>query len=331
MTTAAPKRKSFQRRLRRLRLDRVSSRRRHNRVVVHRARGDDCASARVGDHEGVCSDFSRVIACRLCGSGRAIRESRRAREIRGGTSCVLIQRRNVSSSNGAKGWNPCCSIRSSQDKVGCLAGIGVDGIAHRAAIDAGGKTMAILANGVDIIYPATHRDLAKDILATDGAIISEYEPGVEARDFQFLERNRIVSGLSDAVIVTEAAARSGTLSTVMHALEQGREVFVVPGNITSPLSAGCNNLIKQGAHPITCAEDVLEIIAPDLLRPQTLLPLGATPLESKIIGLLQSGVRDGDELQTLSGVDASEFSRAITMMEISGTIRALGGNQWTLR
>ena len=156
--------------------------------------------------------------------------------------------------------------------------LGVDGIAHRATLDANGITLAVLANGVDIIYPATHMDLAGDILAKGGAIISEYEPGTEARDFQFLERNRIVSGLSDAVIVTEAAARSGTLSTVMHALEQGREVFVVPGNITSPLSVGCNNLIKQGAHPITCAEDVLEIIAPELLRPQTMLPLGSTPV-----------------------------------------------------
>jgi len=209
--------------------------------------------------------------------------------------------------------------------------LGVDGIAHRAAIDAGGKTIAVMANGVDIIYPATHVGLSKDILATNGVIISEYEPGVEARDFQFLDRNRIVSGLSDAIIITEAAIRSGTLSTAMHALEQGREVFVVPGNITSPLSAGCNSLIKQGAHPITCAEDVLEIIAPDLLRSQSLLPLGSTPLESKIIGLLQSGVRDGDELQTLSEVAASEFSQTLTMMEISGTIRALGGNQWTLR
>ena len=209
--------------------------------------------------------------------------------------------------------------------------LGVDSIAHRATLDAGGITLAVLANGVDIIYPATHTDLAGDILAKGGAIISEYEPGTEARDFQFLERNRIVSGLSDAVIVTEAASRSGTLSTVMHALEQGREVFVVPGNITSPLSAGCNNLIKQGAHPITCAEDVLEIIAPELLRPQTMLPLGATPLESKIISLLQSGIRDGDELQTLSEIKVSEFLQTITMMEIAGTIRALGGNQWTLR
>lgn len=209
--------------------------------------------------------------------------------------------------------------------------LGIDGIAHRAALDAGGITLAVLANGVDNIYPATHRSLANDILSQGGAIISEYEPGVNARDFQFLERNRIVSGLSDAIIVTEAAARSGTLSTVMHALDQGREVFVVPGNITSPLSAGCNNMIKQGAHPITKADDVLEIIAPELLRPQTLLPLGDNALETTIIKLLQSGIRDGDELQIQSLAKVSEFSQTITLLEISGTIRALGGNQWTLR
>ncbi len=209
--------------------------------------------------------------------------------------------------------------------------MGVDSIAHKAALDAGGTTIAVLANGVDIIYPASNRGLAKDILDKGGAIVSEYEPGTLARDFQFLERNRIVSGLSDAVIVTEAAARSGTLSTVAHALDQNREVFVVPGNITSPLSVGCNNLIKQGAHPITCADDVLEIIAPELLRPQSILPLGSTPLESKIIGLLQSGVRDGDELQAKSDASISEFSQTLTIMEINGTIRPLGGNQWTLK
>ncbi len=209
--------------------------------------------------------------------------------------------------------------------------LGVDGIAHRAALDSGGITIAVLANSVDSIYPATHIGLSKDIIKGGGAILSEYEPITQARDFQFLERNRIIAGLSDAVIVTEAASRSGTLSTVMHALEQGREVFVVPGNITSPLSAGCNNLIKQGAHPITCATDALEVIAPDLLRPQTFLPLGSTPQESTLIGLIQSGIRDGDELQRLSKLETSDFSTTLTTMEITGTIRALGGNQWTLQ
>lgn len=209
--------------------------------------------------------------------------------------------------------------------------LGIDSIAHKAALEANGMTIAVLANSVDKIYPRTNQDLADKIIAGGGAILSEYEPPTDARDYQFLARNRIVSGLSDAVIVIEAAARSGTLATVTHALEQGKEVFVVPGNITSPLSAGCNALLKQGARVVTCAEDVLEVIAPELLEAQTLLPLGSTPLESAIINLLHSGVRDGDELQRQSLATIAEYSQAMTMMEINGTIRALGGNQWTLR
>ena len=209
--------------------------------------------------------------------------------------------------------------------------LGVDGIAHRAALDAGGRTIAVVANGVDIIYPAAHRGLADEIIKSGGAIISEYPPGTEARDFYFLARNRIVSGLADAVIVTEAAVRSGTLSTVAHALEQCREVFVVPGNITSPLSAGCNNLLKQGAQPITCSDDVLAVIAPDRLNSQQILPLGGTPAENQIISLMQAGERDGDQILAESGLTAVEFSQALTMLEINGTVRALGGNQWTLR
>ncbi|MNQ89427.1 hypothetical protein D3C85_1047350 [compost metagenome] len=164
-----------------------------------------------------------------------------------------------------------------------------------------------------------------------GAILSEYEPETSARTYQFLQRNRIVSGLSDAIIITEAAARSGTLNTAMHALEQGKEVFVVPGNITSPLSAGCNTLLKQGARPVTCADDVLEVIAPELLQSQTGLALGDSPIETAIIQLLTGGVRDGEELQQRSGGSISEFNAALTMMEIKGAIRALGANQWTLR
>jgi DNA processing protein len=209
--------------------------------------------------------------------------------------------------------------------------LGIDGIAHRAALEAGGTTLAVLANGLSQIRPATHRDLAIDMLANKGAIISEYDDEVGVRIYQLLERNRLVSGLSDAIIITEAAARSGTLNTAAHALEQGREVFVVPGNITSPLSSGCNALLKQGASPILCAEDVLEVIAPYLLDAQTIIPLGSNKLESSIISLLQSGIRDGDALLQQLSVPTGEFNQALTMLEIAGTIRSLGGNQWTLR
>lgn len=209
--------------------------------------------------------------------------------------------------------------------------LGTDAIAHRGTLEAGGTTLAVLANGLESIHPKTNRDLAINILAQGGALISEYEPDVTARDFRFLERNRIVSGLSDAIIIVEAAQRSGTLSTAARALEQGREVFVVPGNITSPLSAGCNALLKQGATPITCADDVLEVIAPDLLDPQTSLALGNNALETQIITLLQSGLRDGDQIFAQCDTTTSEFSTTLTMMEISGTLRSLGGNQWTLK
>lgn len=209
--------------------------------------------------------------------------------------------------------------------------LGVDGLAHKAALEAGGITLAVLGNGLPGIYPTSHKNLADEIIKQSGAIISEYEPDTPAYPNQFLERNRIVSGLADAVIITEAAARSGTLNTAMHALEQGKEVFVVPGNITSPMSSGCNALLKQGATPITSYEDVLERIAPDLLQPQASLALGNTPEETNIISLLISGIRDGDDLQQKAGIVPAEFATVMTMMEIDGTIRSLGANQWTLR
>lgn len=208
---------------------------------------------------------------------------------------------------------------------------GVDALAHQAALDAGGITLAVLGGGLDKIYPAANRQLAKDIVSGGGALVSEYEPDLSARNYQFLERNRIVSGLADAIIITEAASRSGTLNTAAHALEQGKEVFVVPGNITSPMSAGCNNLLKQGAAPAMSAEDILQVISPDKLPGQSTLPLGNTPEETTIIQLLQQGIRDGDELQRAGGIDAGTFSTTLTMLELAGTIRALGANQWTLR
>jgi len=208
--------------------------------------------------------------------------------------------------------------------------LGVDAIAHKATLEAGGTTIAVLANGVDHIYPTANTHLADDIIKSGGAIISEYPPGTPARDFQFLARNRIVSGIADAVIVTEAASRSGTLATVAHALDQNKEVFAVPGNITSPMSVGPNRLIQQGAHPVLEANDILQVIAPHLLEQQTTLNLGSNPAEIAIINFLQQGVRDGDQLQQQSGLSASEFSQTLTMLEIGGLIRGLGGNQWTV-
>lgn len=209
--------------------------------------------------------------------------------------------------------------------------LGIDSIAHRAAIDAGGITIAILASGLDKIYPASNKQLANLIIEKGGAIVSEYEPGVEPRDYRFLERNRIVSGLSDAVLVTEAAARSGTLSTVSHALNQGKEIFAVPGNITSPLSVGCNNLIKQGATLVTSYEDIIENAYPQLEIPTINLPLGNNRIQEKIIQLIESGIRDGDELKSLIDCEIGDFLQNMTEMEILGIIKPIGGNRWILK
>jgi len=206
---------------------------------------------------------------------------------------------------------------------------GIDAIAHKAALDAGGITIAVQANGLDSLYPASHRQLAKQIVESGGAIISEYPVGTPAHKHHFLARNRLVSGLSDAIVVTEAATRSGTLSTVNHALDQNKEVFAVPGNITSLLSIGPNALIQQGAHPVLSVENILEIVAPDHIPEQTTL-LGSTPLEQKILEFIQAGIQDNEELQQESAVGASEFSQAMTMLEIQGRIRPTGGSRWSL-
>ena len=208
--------------------------------------------------------------------------------------------------------------------------MGIDSIAHKASIEAGGTTIAVLAQGLHAIYPASNKGLSEQIIKNGGALISEYDMGIEARKYHFLARNRIVSGLADAVIVTEAADRSGTFSTVAHAIEQNKEVFAVPGPITSLLSAGPNRLLQQGARVVISAEDILRIIAPELLKGQKRFVFGNTPLEVRIIELIQQGVRDGDTLQEKSQVGASEFLQAITMMELNDTIHGLGGNRWTI-
>lgn len=206
--------------------------------------------------------------------------------------------------------------------------LGVDGLAHQAALDAHGKTIAVLANGLNQIYPATHRQLAKNILKQGGAIISEYPIGTESYKVNFIARNRIVSGISDGVLITEAAAKSGTLHTAHFALEQGKTVMAVPGNITSALSEGTNTLIKSGAIPVTCADDILYALG---VTPHTTPAeqLAANDEEAIILGLLQQGISEVSELMHASKLCAPLFNQTLTMLEITGKIRPLGNAHWT--
>lgn len=206
---------------------------------------------------------------------------------------------------------------------------GVDGIAHEAVISAGGTAIAVQAGGLDRIYPAAHRDLAAKIIENGGVLVSENEPGIPPLQFRFLERNRLVSGLSDIVIVTEAGLRSGTMNTVGHALEQGRDVYAVPGPITSAMSAGCNRLIAQGATPIVNIDDFIDQLFPEKTKKQALL-LATTPEEQVILQLISDGVTDGDDMQEKSGLDAAAFSQILTLLEIRGIIRPAGANRWNL-
>lgn len=224
-------------------------------------------------------------------------------------------------------------------KAGCVIvsglALGVDCIAQKAAIEAGGTVVAVVPNELPDISPRTNYQLAMSIIEQGGAVVSEWMKGDNkiVNRWSFLERNRLVSGLADGIIITEAAERSGTLNTASHALNQGRDLFVVPGNITSPLSAGCNTLLKQGAYLVTDADDVLSIIAPEKLQKDNgqELAASATIEEAIIIKLISEGLRDGDEIQQKSGLSASDFATALTMLEINGAIKPLGANNWTLR
>ena len=211
---------------------------------------------------------------------------------------------------------------------------GIDSIAHKAALDAGGRTIAILGTPIDRIYPKSHEKLAKDIVDQEGAIISELAPGaIFYPKTSFLERNRIISGLSDIVVVVEAAIKSGSLNTAAHALEQGKEVFSVPGNITNPYSEGCNKLIRQGANPYTSPDDLLHLLYPEDYQgkqPAQKTLFGDTKEEATILQALSQGLRAGEDIIKIANITPTEFNQAITLLEIKGMVRALGANHWSL-
>jgi DNA processing protein len=210
--------------------------------------------------------------------------------------------------------------------------LGHDALAARGALDGGGTTVAVLGSGLGDITPRTNIGLAQEIIAQGGAIISEYEPTKPVHPGSHLARNRLISALADVVVIVEAGLKSGTLNTAMHALEQNKELMVVPGNITSPLSVGCNRLLSQGATPLLSVDDVLEKLGLTAIAEQDGdLPLVNSESERQILEMIKSGTIDGDQIIHKLGQTASEFNRSITMLELSGMVRSLGANRWILK
>ena len=190
---------------------------------------------------------------------------------------------------------------------------GIDAEAHRGALDAkNAPTVAVLGCGIDRDYPAAHAELARRIAAT-GLIVSEYAPGVEPAPWRFPARNRIVAGLCAATVVVEARERSGALITADFALEEGREVFTVPGEISAALSAGTNGLLKLGATPLTSAADVLASLGLE----------GEAPAERD--GLLDLLPATADELVRTTGLQSSEIAQALVELELAGAVAARDG------
>jgi DNA processing protein len=192
---------------------------------------------------------------------------------------------------------------------------GIDGAAHRGALETG-RTVAVLGCGVDRDYPRAHRTLAASI-AENGLIVSEYPPGVEPTPWRFPARNRIVAGLCDATVVVEARERSGALITADLALDEGREVLAVPGEITSLLSKGTNHLLRLGATPVTCLGDVLAVVGVEPWRP------AATALEPRLEAV-RAAVADGpaaaDELVRKTGLSAGDIAAALAELELVGAV-----------
>jgi len=203
---------------------------------------------------------------------------------------------------------------------------GVDAIAHQAALKAGGRTMAVLGSGVDRIYPPEHRGLAEQMLER-GAIISDYAPGTPPEASNFPPRNRIISGLSLAVVVVEAGETSGALITAEFAAEQGREVFAVPGSILAPQSKGTNKLIQQGALPLLSVNDLMQAL--DITRvgeqkaARKIMPADA--VEAKLMTVLTNEPKQIDEIRNQADLPIEKVSAALVLMELKGLVRQVGG------
>ncbi|MFA6588513.1 MAG: DNA-processing protein DprA [Patescibacteria group bacterium] len=204
--------------------------------------------------------------------------------------------------------------------------LGIDGEAHKAALNAGGKTFAVVGSGLDQTYPPQHKQLAEEIINKEGGIISEFPLGIPALPHHFPLRNRIIAGLCKGTLIIEAGEKSGALLTARNALDENREVFAVPGDFTRPTALGPNQLIKMGATPVTKAEDILnafELKILDNTTPKT-PPKADNKEEEIILKNLSAGTKHVDELSSLCDLDPSIVNATLTMLELKGRVRHIG-------
>lgn len=206
---------------------------------------------------------------------------------------------------------------------------GVDAIAHQSALEAGGRTLAVLGSGVDIIYPPEHRKLAEEIMQ-HGALISDYPPGTKPDAINFPPRNRIISGLSRGTVVIEAGEKSGALITAKFSAEQSREVFAVPGSVLSPMSRGTNNLLAAGAIPLTSPAVILENLN---LPKQMNLQTAEEPLldseEARVLKALGADTLHIDDLCNKMEVSIEKLTAELTLMELKGLVVRVKGMEYT--
>lgn len=222
-------------------------------------------------------------------------------------------------------------VRAGLTIVSGLA-LGIDGLAHKAALFYSGRTIAVLASSVDNIYPSSNRAIAEKILQGHGAIISEMPLGTPPLKHFFPHRNRIISGLSLGTVIIEAAADSGSLITARHALEQNRQVYAVPGSIYNPVSIGPNNLLKMGAKPVTQVNDILEDLNLKSIQQELIASeiIGENPEEHQILKFLTRQPQHFDQIAKGLSLPASTIASTLMILEMKGKVKNLGANQYVL-
>ena len=253
------------------------------------------------------------------------------------TTIAVVGSRNATGQGLINAQQFAASLSQSGITISSGLALGIDAAAHLGGLEGIGKTVAVIGTGADIVYPARNRDLAHRI-AQEGCIVSEYPLGTPAIAANFPRRNRLISGLAQGVLVIEAAAQSGSLITARMALEQGRDVFAIPGSIHSPLAKGCHLLIKQGAKLVETAQDILQELRPSSHHTDEVTNIDAKEIDNSINNGRAISVNTASILNAMGfepihpdvliercNIDSGELSSELLMLELEGHIEMLAG------